>query len=440
MLRLSSWEGTFEPVNAQPPNATDVPKEFQITDFRDPDHSWVIRAFNALMPMPRRLLPIDGPALMRAAERKTGLRDFGGGGWQSRFDLVIRTLNEEANLSPLGRFNTRQSLQLLLQARLKAEQLLKDHPEILQTPVRAPIIIYGLPRTGTTLLHRLVARDQRLRHLRYWESENPLPLGSVEKPLPQPDPRIKKAEQRLALLHKAAPLVVAMHEMNAEEPDEELWLMAVDFASLFFTGGYYVPSYTRWLAQADLTESYRYLYRMLQILQWYRPAERWLLKCPQHLGHVGALLKVFPDATFVQTHRDPCTALGSVASMISYVARFNTKRPDPVRIGRSLNDLLEELLRRSIEQRPEHSERFVDVLFSDLVRDPFTQIRKIYEAAGRELSEHTQSAMQDYLRTNPAGRHGKHVYDLADFGLDHADRRRAFSFYSERFNVPHDKP
>jgi hypothetical protein len=411
----------------------------QQIDFATPNTPWLLRAFNAVTrPFAERLFSLDPEELLQAAREHTGLSDFGPTGWRHQYDILMRALVEEAEMSPLGRYNTRGVILSLLVARLKAEQLLQDHPEILDVPVRAPIIIYGLPRTGTTLLQRLIARDEGLRHLKYWESENPMPLGRVEKPLPEPDPRIRKAKLRLALLHWAAPMVVDMHEMKAEEADEELWLMAMDFASFFFTGGYSVPSYTDWLSSTDLTESYRYLYKMLQILQWYRPGERWLLKCPQHLGHIRALLNVFPDATLVQTHRDPCTAFGSIISTIAYAARFNTERPNPVAIGASLSQLLEGMLRKSIDQRPAGGDRFVDVHFGDLVEDPMAEVRRVYDKAGRALSPASEAAMRAYLVADRDSRHGKHVYDLANFGLELAERRRALRFYSEHFGVPDD--
>jgi hypothetical protein len=412
----------------------------QRIDFAKPNTPWLMRAFSATTrPFAERLFSLDAEELLATARGRTGLDDFGPPGWRHQYDLLMRALNEEADLSPLGRYNIRDVLLSLLEARLKAERLLADHPEILDVPVEAPIIIYGLPRTGTTLLQRLIARDEGLRHLKYWESENPMPLGSVEKPLPEPDPRIRRARFRLALLHWAAPMIVDMHEMKAEEADEELWLMAMDFASFFFTGGFFVPSYTAWLTNTDLTESYRYLYKMLQILQWYRPGERWLLKSPQHLGHVRALLNVFPDATLVQTHRDPCTAIGSLLSTLAYAARFNTDRPDARAIGQSLNEMLEGMLRESIEQRPVGDDRFVDVHFRDLVGDPMSEVRRIYLKAGRELAPDTEAAMRGYLAAEGGGGHAKHFYDLADFGLDHAERREALRFYSERFSVPDDR-
>jgi hypothetical protein len=412
----------------------------QRIDFANPNTPWLLRTFSTVArPFAERLFSLDAEELLATARDRTGLEDFGSSGWRDRYDLLLRTLNDEAELSPLGRYHTRDVLLSLLEARLKAEQLLVDHPEILDTPIKAPIIIYGLPRTGTTLLQRLIARDEGLRHLKYWESENPMPLGSVEKPLPDPDPRIRKAKIRLALLHWAAPMIVDMHEMKAEEADEELWLMAMDFASFFFTGGYFVPSYTDWLSNADLTDSYRHLYRMLQIMQWYRPGERWVLKSPQHLGHIRALLNVFPDATLVQTHRDPCTAIGSILSTVAYAARFNTDRPNPTAIGQSLNEMLEGMLRQSIEQRPAGDDRFVDVHFRELVADPIAEVRRIYLKADRELTPETEAAMRQYLEAERGSGHAKHVYDLADFGLDHAERRQALRFYSERFNVPDDR-
>jgi hypothetical protein len=174
-------------------------------------------------------------------------------------------------------------------------------------------------------------------------------------------------------------------------------------------------------------------------MQWYRPGERWVLKSPQHLGHIRALLNVFPDATLVQTHRDPCTAIGSILSTVAYAARFNTDRPNPTAIGQSLNEMLEGMLRQSIEQRPAGDDRFVDVHFRELVADPIAEVRRIYLKADRELTPETEAAMRQYLEAERGSGHAKHVYDLADFGLDHAERRQALRFYSERFNVPDDR-
>ena len=154
----------------------------QRIDFANPNTPWLLRAFSAVTrPFAEKLFSLDAEELLATARERTGLEDFGPPGWRHQYDLLMRALHSEANLSPLGRYNTRDVLLSLLEARLKAERLLVDHPEILDVPVKAPIIIYGLPRTGTTLLQRLIARDEGLRHLKYWESENPMPLGSVEK-------------------------------------------------------------------------------------------------------------------------------------------------------------------------------------------------------------------------------------------------------------------
>ena len=411
-----------------------------IDDLARPKIPLALKAFNAVSrPFAHKLFPVEEKALLRLAQKRTGLDDFGSDGFRRQFSVFIRALNNEAQMNTLGRFNTRVLVLSMLEARLKAEQLMKDHPEILETPVNAPIIIYGLPRTGTTMLQRLIAQDEGLRHLRYWESDMPMPLGDPSQSPKAPDPRIRRAKMKLALLYWAAPQIIAMHELEAEAPDEELWLMGIDFATQMFEGGYSVPSYSEWFQEADLTESYRYLYKMLQVLQWYKPGERWILKSPQHLGCLRELMAVFPDATFVQTHRDPCTAVASILQTLVYAQRFNTDRPDPVAYGKLFSERLEHMLRRSIEDRPPNDPRFVDVHFRELVKDPIATVRGIYERAGRALTSQTEQAMRQWLEDNPAGRHGKHEYRLEDFGLDHAERRKALRFYSEHFSVPDDK-
>jgi hypothetical protein len=354
---------------------------------------------------------------------------------------LTRALEGEAELTPLGRFMARSQLVDGLATRLRVEALLRARPEIVD-PARGgarvddPIVVLGLPRTGTTLLQRLLARDPGLRSLPYWEALAPLAEPDSQDRTADVAPRIARARRAIALLEWGAPRMRAMHEMDAEEPDEEIWLLALDFATMLPEATWHVPSFRDWYLGADLRHGYRYLRRMLQILQWYRAGDRWLLKSPQHLEQIPVLLETFPRAIVVQTHRDPAKVVGSFASMVAYSRRMACARPDPVAIGAYWADRIETMLRRSAEDRPSGAaKRFVDVAFRELMDDPLRIIGRIYRTAGRELTPSAEAAMRDYLARHPRGLHGAHRYDLADFGLDADALRARMRFYSERFAV-----
>ncbi|MBI4515329.1 MAG: sulfotransferase [Deltaproteobacteria bacterium] len=402
------------------------------------DHGlpWPVRAFNfAAQPLARSWLRLEADDLLRRARARAGLDDFGGNAFETPLRILVAALESEAGLHPLGRVAQRSQILDLLVMRLRVQDLLARRPEIRAERIDRPIVILGLPRTGTTLLHRLLARDAGLRSLPFWEGIAPLPDGDATRPA-DPAPRIRRAEQRLRFLYWCVPQMRAMHEIEAQEPEEELTLLAFDFATLMFEAMACLPSYREWYDSADLTASYGFLRTLLQVLQWYRRGERWLLKSPQHLGQLGPLLSAFPDATIVQTHRDPVTVTASVCNMIAYGARMSLARPQPAAIARYWAARVETLLRRSRERPAAHARQFVDVQFGELMADPLAIVRRIYAAAERELTPSAEAAMRAYLAANPRGKHGAHSYRLESLGLDPAERRAALRDYQQRFQVP----
>jgi len=385
----------------------------------------------------RKAVSLEPEALLKRAQARTGLADFGDHGFREPFEILCRALNEEADLHLLGRTLARFQLIDTLSARLRAEELLKLRPEIVDLPVDDPIVILGLPRTGTTMLQRLLSRDPGLRSLPYWEALQPLPPKNLLERPPETATRIHTTHRAIGFVHWITPLMRAMHEMDAEEPDEEIWLLGMDFATMLHEATWNVPSFRDWYQQADLRPGYTYLRRMLQILSWYRPGERWLLKSPQHLEQLPILAETFPRATIVQTHRDPLKATASFAHMIAYSRRASERHPDPAAISAYWATRLEAMLNRSAEARPAAlADRFVDVQFEELNRDPIGVVSRIYEVSGRELTPRTEAAMREFLAANPRGKHGAHAYRLEELGLDPAERRKALAFYSDRFGVP----
>ena len=265
-----------------------------------------LRAANAALSPFAARVRLDEDSLVDAARKRAKLHDLGPDTFRDGFSALTTSLDREAGLSPLGRMMARQLIVQLLVTRLRLFELLRMHPEITDEPVEAPIFIIGLPRTGTTHLHTAMSHDERLRSMPYWESLDPIPDPHVSaRPEGKLDPRIARCAQGLRLVHYAMPLFPAMHEMSAEGPHEEIQLLAVDFETMFFEAGYNVPSYVDWYRAHDQTGSYRLLRTLLQAMQWLRGGRRWVLKSPQHLEQLPALLEVFPDAVVVQTHRDP---------------------------------------------------------------------------------------------------------------------------------------
>ena len=311
-------------------------------------------------------------------------------------------------------------------------------PEILEQPVRAPLFIVGLPRSGTTFLHRLMAQDAGLRSAPFWELINPLPLGNPDDPPPQPDPRIAIAEQALQRLHEVAPELIQMHEMEAEAPDEDISLLALGFSSMAFEFSFTVPSYVRYYTSIDHTPGYRYFKRVLQTLQWLRGGTQWVLKAPSHMEQLKPLLTVFPDATVIQTHRDAVTTTVSLVSLTCYGVRNYFDHPNPLLMGKTLSAAVERLLRGIAKDRSPDDNRFVDVPFRDLMNDPVGMVEKIYAVAGKTLTVEARQRMRGWLTENKRGKHGKHEYAAIDFGIDVEERRQALRFYHDYFNVPVD--
>ena len=388
------------------------------------------------MPVARRVISLEPDALVVAAMKRSKLSDLGTETISEPFEVLCRALRDEAQLHSLGRFRGAFRPGRHADHEGKAIQLVTTRPEIEAAPIAPPIIVMGMPRTGTTFLQRLLARDPGLRHLPYWEANAPMPSGSpLDRDAPTAD-RIKASERSVAFLDRAAPAMRSIHEVDPMEADEEIWLLGVDFASMLFESMWHVPAFAEWYDEADLTEGYRWLRRMLAILQWYRPGDRWLLKSPQHLERLGELRATFPGAVLVQTHRDPVKVVTSTASMITYGRRMGTSEINPSQIGRYWAWRTHRMLERNLRQREQpDAPPVLDVGFDELMADPMAVVGAIYERAGRELTDDARAAMERYLAERPRGHFGAHSYEPADFGIDPEVVRRDFEEYTTRFGV-----
>jgi Sulfotransferase family len=412
------------------------PPPVHIDDLAQPRFSDEVRAILDIMDEAGSQLDLEPAALMEAAAAETMLDDFGPEDFVERLGVLCRAMREQGGFNGAGVMQQHAFLLGLLKNRLLIEDLLRRHPEILEEEITAPIVVCGLPRTGTTHLHNLMSADPALRSLPYWESLEPV-LAERERPEPgAPDPRLERTEMALSFIDAAMPYFKRMHEMTVEHAHEEIQLLAIDFSTMLFETTAPMPMWRDHYLDRDQRSSYAYLKRVLQVLQWLRGGTRWVLKSPQHLEQFPALLETFSDATFVVTHRDPVSVTTSMVTMLAYSARLARDRVDVPGIGRYWADRLEQMLRCCAEQH--HvlpADQTIDVHFDEFVADDLAMVARVYDRAGQPLPESSRAAMRTFMAEHPRGRHGAIVYDLAEFDLDPAVLRRSLAFYSDRFGV-----
>jgi hypothetical protein len=379
---------------------------------------------------------VEPEALMEAAVAQTGLTDFGDPGFREPLGILCTALRTEVGLSPRGVAAAWSQLVQLLKNRLLIEDLLGRHPEIHEVPVVRPIIITGLPRSGTTHLHNLLSADTALRSLPYWEAVQPVLPDGEWPAVGEPDPRIERAAQSLELMNTALPYWRRMHEMTAEHRHEEIHLLAIDFSGTLFPSMGLMPSYWEWYHGTDQTRSYEYLRTVLRVLTWLRGGDRWVLKAPQHLEQFRTLQTVFPDATVVITHRDPVPVAASLATMMTYVARVYHDSVDVAAIGQFWAGRVVQQLNTTAADRdllpPQHS---IDVLFHEFMADQMGTAERIYARAAQPYTGQARAALAGYLAEHSRGRHGTVEYDLAMFGIDPGHLRRETRAYMERFGI-----
>jgi len=413
------------------------PAAIRIDDLAMPSFPAHIAEVRAAMAGMAALLPLEAEALLAAARTETGLDDFGDDGFVERLRVLVHALLSEGRLSAVGRVMAHGQLLQLLRNRLELEALIAQDPEIERLEVWSPIVIVGLPRTGTTHLHNLLAADPALRSLPYWESLEPVLLAH-ERPAPgEPDPRRARCDQALWFVNESLPHFVRMHEMTTDHVHEEIQLLAADLSTMLFETMGVLPSWRDTYKARDQTPSYRYLRRTLQALQFQRGGTRWVLKSPQHLEQVGPLMAAFPDAVAVFTHRDPASVVASYVTMAAYTARMNLEPPiDLHAIGRYWRDRIVDLFRACVRDR--HlvpPDRSMDVRFDEFMKNDLAVVRRIYALAGQRVTPDAEAAWSRFMAAHPRGAHGTVEYDLVQFGLSADEIREACRFYVERFGV-----
>jgi hypothetical protein len=324
-----------------------------------------------------------------------------------------------------------------LENRLLLAETRKRHPEIAAAPVERPLFITGLPRTGTSILHELLAQDPGSRAPLHWEVRSPCP--PPDEASHASDPRIERAERQIQLWNQIVPEYSAMHELGARIPVECVQITAHEFVSEEILGRYQVPSYAAWYAQADVRPAYRFHRAMLQHLQWRCRRDRWVLKAPSHLPVLDALVDVYPDARIVITHRDPLKILPSVASILYSTMWVRSDAIDADSLlgwftGETCLALLERMTALRESGRVD-AKQFCDVRYEDLVKRPIETIAGIYAHFGIGFGAEAERRMRDYLAAKPKGKHGDHRYEFEHTGFDLAAERERFRAYRERYGV-----
>ncbi len=373
---------------------------------------------------------LDVDELLAAACAKTGLSDFGDDWFREPLGVLVRSLNTEAALSPLGHELTRRRLTALLADRLRLREFQREHPSALDVEVRVAAEICGLPRTGSTLLHRLLAASPQVTSTLSWEVAYPLPFPGEG---PGAEQRKRRARERMRVFSQLSPDFGDLHTVVWDGPEEDVILLDRTFVSMSFDSFYRVPSYGDWLRSADQRPAYRELREWLQVLQWQDPSRSlpWVLKSPHHLTAVGTVLTEFPTCKIVMTHRSPVSAVPSYASMVRAMSSQYSQNVDPVHIGHYWSDRFARSLRDFASARAERPDRFVDVRFADTVSTPLEVARQVLGALGLPPGPADDAAFEAYLEQNRTERHGSHSYAPADFGLSEDRLRRDFAFYTE---------
>ena len=376
--------------------------------------------------------------LVEEAIAAAGADDLGAPTWREGLERLLAAQVEEARLNDIGVEMAAGEAVGYLASRLGIEAWRKDHPEVAESRVDAPIVIVGQPRTGTTILYDLLAQDPGLRAPLTWE---------VDRPIPPPltatydsDPRIDEVQATLDLAESIIPGFTTFHPMGARLGQECVRMTGGDFRSMIFPTQYRVPSYNRWLLdEADLAPAYRYHRRYLQHLQSGHPGARWLLKSPAHLWHLDALVAEYPDVVVVQTHRDPLKVIASVSALVAHLRRMASDETSVAEAASEYGPDIFDGLERGMAARDRGVPgpgQVVDVQFTDFMADPIAAIAGIYEAIGRPLTAEAESGMRAFLATHPGdGGGGGSRYRWADTGLDADECRDRATRYQERYGV-----
>lgn len=373
--------------------------------------------------------------LLAGAQAATGFTGLGDPSILQPLHRLVDALNNEARLNARGEQTVAAQLTATLANRLAVEHHLSRHPELLQRPIDRPMFVFGLPRTGTTVVINLLNADPRRRCFLRWEAFESVPPPKASEL--HSGPRFDKAQARIDLSLKYAPHISAIHHEDADSPTECQFAMSPSFVAQYYDSMFDIPSYHRWfLDGADYGPAFRYHKRLLQLLQADAPG-RWTLKNPWHPLYLDALTSVYPDAQLVMTHRDPAEVVGSACSLLKAVRPMFSDDVDLRAIGETLLDTFDRMIERTLGYKQRHgADSIYDLHYEEVVRDPIAVIKKIYRRFDEPFTTEAEAAMRTFLQNNPQGKHGRHAYSLEDYGLTKAQVRDRYRSYIEAFDIP----
>ena len=415
-------------------------EEIRITDLAQPLRSEM--QLSALAYAETLQIELTSQSVLQEASQATGLEDFGPPDFLARLELLCDEWGSDTSLVNLGRLSLRNKLLQHAKSRLLIQDVLSRHPEIHEVEIQAPIIVAGLPRSGTTHLLNLMAADSRLRALPLWESYEPIPLPGESLLENGIDPRYQRCEDTWQMMQSLSPLLAAMHPMSPDHIHEELELMGPDFSSYNYEWLSVSPRWRDHYYATDQTPHYEYMKTVLKILTWQDgdtsgASTRWVLKCPQHLEQLPVLQSVFADATFAVTHRDPVSVVQSAATMLAYGQRISRKHVDVRGLIQYWTDRVVHLLQACVLDRASlPDERSIDVPFQEFMADDLAMVARIYAKADLPMTAQSGAELQAFIDEHPRGKHGSIVYNLReDFGVEPSALRARFDFYFDRFPV-----
>jgi hypothetical protein len=384
-------------------------------------------------------LRLDEKTLLAKAMERAGLDDFGDTSFLEAFRVLLQAYKTEAEFNFIGQICVHNDTVRTLANRLRLVADRRLHPAIAGEVIRRPLFITGLPRSGTTFLHALLAQDPDHRAPQVWEVMHPSP--PPEAASYGRDRRITTTARELKWIDILMPDFKTVHLIDARLPQECIAITNHDFRSYTFESMYHVPSYRAWHDLQDKRPEYEFHRRFLQHLQWRCPGKRWVLKAPSHLLALDGLLQVYPDAGIILTHRDPLKVLPSCASFTEVLRWAFSDCVDKVSLAQEVRQRWEEGAGLAVQYRqmPGLQKQIFDVRYPELVRDPLSTVQRLYAHFDLELTPAAESAMQQFLRANPRNKGGVHRYSLEEFGLNPAEERRRFQFYLDFFGLEPEK-
>ena len=392
----------------------------------------LFNGFGALLEKTRipstRMVATD---LIETAKRRCDLDDFGEGDFFEALSRLLESCQDEARLNLIGKIALKTDVLETLCARLKIGRDRQLYPNITRQEIREPLFIIGLPRSGTSVLHRLLSADPEHRCPLLWEVRSPSPPTGVDEKR-----RIQSATQSCKFFNWLVPTFRYVHLVGAEVPQECVSLMTPTFLSDQFDAMYYVPSYRAWFFRQDLRPVYEYHRRFLQHLQFRQAGRRWILKAPTHMFAMPALLSVYPDALFVQTHRTPVDAMASVSSLVTILRSAFSDAVDPFIVCREAIDYWSETMEKFLSERERLAgNRICDIQYDEIRREPIGAVRRIYEYFGWALSHEAERRMRVLVASQTERQSANHRYDLSQFGSSAGEVLSVFATYCQRFGL-----